>query len=592
VAQDKIKLQNHVKPIRSMFFSTTRNNGNSAGGGDAYFNAVAVSLAFFFSRGACLGQLTETRLLFYPSANQSFQREFGFIPGTLSNGPISFVRHDLLDSSGHAVIPASEILIEPPTASAPLANQNFLFRITLKGPPRAGSYSGKVEVSYPSLTTGSPQTAQLEIACQSSLPPSVEPDSTVPLVLSAAKMNGFEALLRGREPARTSARFQLQQTIDSPAEILAVYPSTFRSAKGISFSGNSLAVAPAGTPHFAGREAKDFDFSITGPLPPAGEYNGSIVANVRNQSALIKVPAKVQIKNGWLLAFLVLVAGLVVAMLVPWWNATGKEMSELLDKTLQQIGYLPRQPRLQVADRKLISMHLEDVLQAIDAHRTIEQVRVLYQQTQDEITTMTADTASIMASLTGVRTQLAAVVDAAAFQKRLRTVLDTLATGLDRGTIGSREEARVAVDEITREIAAAQALLPRWNALDQATREALKDRWSQAATVEELSQLLARPDTMVLGAAMPPAPLAAAQPTKIHNPRYDARRMLLFGKLAVSAFLWIIILWGGMVMVYGSSATFGSDPKDYISLFFWGASFEVIRGQAISLAGLKGALKL
>jgi hypothetical protein len=591
----------HLKQLHSVrAFPASQNNGFFARLTKViYFPAIVFSLLLLGNEGQCSGALTETQLVFYPLSNQAFQRDFGFVPGALSNGPISFLRHDLVDSSSRGVIPSSEIAIEPSSGTAPLNGANFLFHVTVKGPPRAGTYSGKLEVNYPSAASGTIQTTQLELICYSTLPPSLEADSAATMVLNATKGTAFEAFFIGSKGVCASNHFQLQQTVDSPAEILAVYPSSFRSAKGLSFCSNSLVVTPTGPVALSGREGKNFDISIIGQLPQAGEYNGTIIANVRNQSALIKVPVKVQIKNGWLLPFVILLAGLLVAMLIPWWNSTGKELSELMDKTVQEIAYLPKQPRLQVADRERVSNHFHDVLRAIDAGLAVEQVRALYQRAQDDITATTKDTVDIIASLDPLANKVATLPDADAFKRRLQSLLADLATGLDRGTFVCRADAKDSVQKITNEIATAQTAAAEWNALDSKKGAEFIDQWRKAATIQDLRQVLAQATPPMAGAAAvvpPPAPPAAALPptatAQLSNPFYNARRRLLLGKLAVSVFLWIVILWGGMVMLYASSPTFGSDPKDYISLFFWGASSEVVRGQVINLSGLKGALKL
>ncbi len=562
----------------------------------AAFILLAIGLLAMSQQQVCLSQPAETQLVFYPSINQTFQRNFEIIPAALSNGPISFIRHDLLDSSKRGVIPATDITIDSPSANAPLANT--LFRVSIKGSSRSGTYSGKLDILYPSKESGVTQLAQLDLICVVSVPPALEADSATPLVLNAVRCTRFEAFV-ACESAKKSARFQLQQTVDSPAEILTVYPSTFRSARGLSFSANSISVSPTGAVTIISRDGKSFDVSIANPLPPAGEYNGNIVANVRDQSALIKVPLKIQIKNGWLLPFVILVAGLLVAMLIPWWNSTGKEMSELLDKTIQTIAYLPRQPRLQAADRERISNHFHDVLRAIDVGLPVEQVRSLYQQAQDDITATINATATLIASLDPLVTQFLNLPDATAFKDRLRKLISELSSGLDRGAFNSLADASAAIQKVTDELSAAALLVPQWTALDASNRSRLLDSWRQAATIDDLQRILTQASGPLRGAvptALPSAPPQAFLPaqgtTKIDNPMFNARCRILLGKLAVSAFLWIVILWGGMVMIYGASPTFGSDPKDYISLFFWGASFEVVRGQIINLAGLKGALKL
>lgn len=60
------------------------------------------------------------------------------------------------------------------------------------------------------------------------------------------------------------------------------------------------------------------------------------------------------------------------------------------------------------------------------------------------------------------------------------------------------------------------------------------------------------------------------------------------GSLLVKALVYLFALGVGWAALYLSNPTFGARPEDYIALFLWGATVNVIAGQQISLNSILG----
>jgi len=63
------------------------------------------------------------------------------------------------------------------------------------------------------------------------------------------------------------------------------------------------------------------------------------------------------------------------------------------------------------------------------------------------------------------------------------------------------------------------------------------------------------------------------------------------GKAAIAVIAFLFVLAVGWISIYMRSDTFGANPMDYITLFLWGATAEAVRGQTLSLTGLKAIVK-
>jgi hypothetical protein len=206
-------------------------------------------------------------------------------------------------------------------------------------------------------------------------------------------------------------------------------------------------------------------------------------------------------------------------------------------------------------------------------------------------------------------------LDAIQVGDRLRQDLAARLAGaaetLKAASLGSLGEVSAQVADLERDIEAVQKLQDQWATMSSAVQPMPEDVRT-AATLADLAQALHRAKP-ASGAVWPPpsygvaveAP-AATDPWQLviaavagapdaRTPgeaaaeawtSYTVRVQL--GSLLVKALVYMFALGVGWTALYLSNLTFGARPEDYIALFLWGATVNVIAGQQISLDSILG----
>lgn len=197
---------------------------------------------------------------------------------------------------------------------------------------------------------------------------------------------------------------------------------------------------------------------------------------------------------------------------------------------------------------------------------------------------------------------------------RLASAAETLKTT----SLASLGEVSTQVAGLERDVDAVQKLQDEWATMSSAVQP-MPDDVRTAATLADLAQALHRArqaagqaDQPPGGAWRPPSydvtggALAAADqwqqviaavagaPDSRTPGEAAAEAWMSYtvrvrsGSLLVKALVYLFALAVGWAALYLSNLTFGARPEDYIALFLWGATVNVIAGQQISLNSILG----
>lgn len=136
-----------------------------------------------------------------------------------------------------------------------------------------------------------------------------------------------------------------------------------------------------------------------------------------------------------------------------------------------------------------------------------------------------------------------------------------------------------------------QAVIQYINGLDSEKREQIRQTLEQATTIDALEAASGMPIAKAPPLIRPYAE-ASRQPELEHRPEpvkvaWERTKLILRGRrFAVISIAYLFTLAVGWVTLYAVSDTFGADPRDYITLFLWGVTSNLVGAQTISLESI------
>ena len=109
----------------------------------------------------------------------------------------------------------------------------------------------------------------------------------------------------------------------------------------------------------------------------ADEYAGNLLIKVRNQAAPVLVPLKVQVKDGPILAIILLLLGPFVGFLIRWYNNGGRDYNELRQKISDLDAEIGKHRYLPVDQQKKLDEDLDKAKNAVISrgHRPVSGLR-------------------------------------------------------------------------------------------------------------------------------------------------------------------------------------------------------------------------
>ncbi len=342
--------------------------------------------------------------------------------------------------------------------------------------------------------------------------------------------NNEEARVTGAEvlPVRNSAS---QLTL--PSGVVSVDPEPTKSKPLV----------------IPGQGAATLDLVLRGRNLPAGAYTGNLRVWVENQSQAITVPFTMKLKDNWIYAIAVLLASFVVGAAVAWFNTRGGAARANIGK----IRKLQRQlePERNAQDNHLQKAELSKasnlLVKAMNAVRDEEGQNAIdarLKAFEDYVKSEVDKIGETLTTLEGLKQEIAASSKTPKEKNDLEKERQALLDNVKRGVLDSQSAAKVKLQAIQ-------------NAL---TSSAAFDSDEQAGP-------------------------ARSEPQRAFD-RYELK--IRVGTALVMLLAYLFALLVGWAALYLTNQTFGASPTDYLTLFLWGATVNVVAGQQIKLENIYG----
>ncbi len=435
--------------------------------------------------------LSETSLHFRGQAGESLQRTLTLSTAGGAVEQVTVVRHDLLDAGTGVVILSEQVTVEPEAVDNVEGVQ--LFTVTVQGGVRAGHYVGTVEFHY----LNQPETAPLVVTLDVTLDANSQVDADVSSKSLVMEVVPSGALPLGRpkaspeSPPRGHVTVSLVQAGEGPAQVIEGTVLALVGPGNQTLPAGAVSVATSLPLTIEGRGSANVELVARGERLGAGEYDGTVHLNVRNQ-APVQVPLKVLVKDGPLLPVLVLTVAPVMGLIIALWNRDGKERYSLyrrlarMDKRLQSPPPLVQADELEQArrdleaakDRLVDGDELSDITAQLDALETaLTAARQAAQKLLDEETT------PLEGDLRGVqvgRTYRDKMIDAVRDSK----------VRLQQGTFQNILAARSQVAWIKGRYDDLRAAEGRFQALEREDQQKIQARVDAAQSYKEIDDLV------------------------------------------------------------------------------------------------------
>ncbi len=544
--------------------------------------------------------LSESVLSFQGLLTEPQQRTFTLIVEGEAIHNLEVVRRDLRDATTGVVILGSSITVDPLTLEEVSGSQRF--QVTISGATRPGHYTGQLEFRYDEQTGEAPLALDLEATLEAV--PDVAADvNSQDLVLQVQQpWHDFPFIGRPRAepeaPVLAEVAPYLLQRGEGQADVQEAAVLTMRSTKGQTLPAGAVRVDTDTPFSLESGEAKPLQVVVAGQNLKAGEYSGTLMVTVRNQSAPLQLPIRVKLKHGWLLPLIVLAGGLALGYVLHWWKEEGKVSRDLMNEIQKLAKELKPGKKLQADVRDGALALLQEAVKLVDQGAPASEIREKYEAAQVLVNDAreAADTL-LTDTLEPLRKRVRAPGEGQAMRGKLEKELTLIEERVKQGEYRSLGEAqKLLVDPskgIQAEIAYLQELEGKLaEVVDEEKREAATMTFAAQVEFKEMRRVLKEAGVTV----GPPKPGLDFAPKRHEAAQSRAdtfelswkRKLLLSVPGAIAAIVaYLFTLVVGWVSIYVASDTFGANPQDYISLFLWGSVVETVRGKVITLTGLK-----
>jgi hypothetical protein len=566
---------------------------------------------------------SESKLIFKGSQTDALQRTFS-VEGNPLPKKINVVLHDLVEADTGVVVLSSNIKVTPAREEG--ANQE-VYNVTVSGATKPGHYVGVLD-----LTNADQQpeakllSVQLDVTLNGASAVETDVNSksltlrlhqsfgdiaqSVVLKLHQSFWNPSHQGQLGPtvEQAQTSSSSGLREYVldlvqsgEQEANVSSASVLAMRANAGNDLPPGVVRVSSHLPFKIAGGGTAPLKLVAAGDDLDAGEYNGTLQVNIAEQKAPVKIPIKIFIKNGPLLALVVLIGGLLTASLFGWWNSKGKAIRDLV-KPIQQLEVeINTGKNLQIEERKEATRLLRQAIDGIETGDSPEEVKKKFDAAQAYVTTTKkAAEDFITTKLDALVSKTAALTPGKTIRERLIATLQEIKTNITEGKYLRLEDAQTLVLDplkgLERQVSAFDAIVKRFSEVAVEKRAEVEKKMDDAATPTDLRQALAdagitvAPESGVSFDAAPSGlPADAARERFQLSLQWKLKLSLGAALIAIIAFLFILAV--GWISIYVKSDTFGANPMDYITLFLWGATAEALRGQTINMSTLKTVIK-
>lgn len=518
------------------------------------------------------------RLAFSGAVGDALGRTFTLkaVDGAASNVRIS--AGDLLGDPGQQALLASKITVAPAEVAAIEGLQTVTVTVATDG-LRGGVYRGALSIWYDELPDSTkPLTVAVEVTVSGAPSVSVDANSSNQTLFAETRDAPFIGGAPTSDPRPLRLPFSdlaisverpiripfFDVEIDPRAPVLGQLPIALvagnnelarvtgaevlpvrNSASQLTLPSGIVSVDPEPSTsqplEIPGQGAATLDLVLRGRNLPAGAYTGNLRVWVENQSQAITVPFTMKLKDHWVYAIAVLLASFVVGAAIAWFNGKGAAARANISK----IRKLQRQlepernaleNHLQKAEISTASTLLYNAMNAVRDEEGQNTVDARLKEFEDYVKGEAEKIAQILTKLKGLKDEIAKSSKQAELEEKRQALL----TDVERGALDSRDAAEAKVKEIQ------DSLEPDRKAMDNA----------QAPKTPQKAFAL-----------------------------YELKVRIGTALVMLLAYLFALLV--GWATLYLNNQTFGA-PEDYLTLFLWGATVNVVAGQQIKLENIVG----
>lgn len=570
---------------------------------------VPLSMALF--AGLMLTQLTsaqsriaasEDTLVFRGLVNEPLKRSFSL---EISGEPIdrlSILRHDLVDAESGAVILSGSLAIEPEEVEH--ASGLVTFEVTIPGVTRPGHYLGELEIFTSKKFGPSPLEITLDVLVEAV--PSVDADvNAKSLTLWVTQPFGELPYLQRPvgDSRRTSAEVvvYLVQNGEGEAEVQSAKVLTMRGQGGRTLPEEAVRVATEFPVILSGNDAEPLRIIAGGRHLPAGEYTGTLLVRVRNQTSAVQIPLTVKVKHGPLLPLIVLLVGVLTSGVFAWWSGTGKTTRDLAGSIQTLAKDIRTEGKLQATERDEAFKLVEAAMDAVNEGRPAGEIQTRFDAAQTYISERRdAAVAFIEDRLKPQIEKARGLAPGRTYRDNLLDQLQTIERRTLAGEYNSLDEAINALGNenqgLVASVAALEEAVREFASLPEEQNGEVRGKIDAATTYQEMRRILK--DAGVEIPARPGVAYDVRREGKLGEAASDRISMSLrrklqlsTGSLLVGLVVYLFAVAVGWVTLYVSKETFGADPAQYLTLFLWGASVEAVRGQTLNLEAVYEKVK-
>lgn len=520
---------------------------------------------------------SESELSFNGLTGESLQRAFTL---TVTGGKVEGIEVTLqeprnTDQAG-GYIPLDKLVVDPKTLIELSGQQDFT--LTMTGYDQPGTYEGKLTI----LFSAPPEQPTVEIALKVVLRSTPQVEATAGSVNSTLPTDpGFWGLPFLTPSAGPGSPLIGQTTLTLVQK--AEGPALIKSAEAVDFAAGGNIKLPKGTVTVLqdepialeqiGQQA-DLAVEVRGQNLRAGEYSGTVQVIVEDQSTLLEIPLKIQVKVARLAPLLVTLFGLAAALILPWWRNHGMAMLKIsrsideIQKILDKGEYLSRNIRSQAAE------DLEKARQRVMAGETGQAFVDELEALKKGLETSQAEAKQF--SDTEVKTLedgLQKITIAAAYRNLLSDDIQAFKEAIRIGDFNNVPQLKLDIVDLKSRLDALGRVAEAYAGMAPADQAAISAEMETTVDMSRLQELVG----MQRG-----GPVIFAQPYSVQLTEFPRwvwfKIKLQTGKILAYFLVISFTLAVGWFTLYESNATFGAQSSDYINLILWIS--------AVNIAGL------
>jgi len=578
--------------------------------------AIGILLMVFLSTGLFLipvknartqstVELHEKKLIFSGPVNDSLQRTFNI---TVKGKPIKkllVICQDLVDSNTQAVLLSKNIEVIP--ANRDEVHGSEKFTVTVKGGKKAGHFTGSLKILYADQPEDESLSIDLDVTLEAF--PSVEvgeSSGNPTLVVKPSWYRfSFGRPIASNKPVLGEVTVSLIQKGDGEAVIENAEVLTLRGSKGQTLPQNAARVETNKDTKFpltlSNIDATSINVVAGGKNLKADEYNGTLHIKVSNQNS-IQIPIKVQVKDGPLLPLILLVIASIVGILLSWWNNEGRTRNELRKRIRLLEAGLGYKKMLQVDIQQKVGTLLDELKSAMVVgekvaaiEKQLKAITKTINAAQEEAKTFLEEELEPFRKTLDDKAK--ALPTGKAYHNKLSEKVQEIEAWVNDGKFQRLADARSALDATRENMNLFAEIIEEFEKLPDNAKNQVKPSLDIATSIEAMEEEIKKAKETL-----------TTDPNQVREGALDVERLpgehsLTFTaadrvtwdsyklKLKVQSFLvagivWLFTIVIGFITLYAPSTTFGTSPKDYITLLLWGITSNVVGGQTINLKAI------